>query len=195
MSKGELIAIYIAIVATILAGISLYLVVETSRALQSTSIAISNVGNTIAETQNRLEGVGETLERTNYRLDEIEGRVQRIETMSRWSWTVWSLQSREWQYYLTEMQSKASNHNPVYVEPLPSDKFALTDEGRNLLDTKQTEDISAILRVNTDMSTNNVILMLDIRDLDAYASKKNVPLEVFIGVITTHIQEIRKIVS
>ena len=98
MSKGELIALYIAIVATILAGISLYLVVETSRALQSTSSVISEVRNFIGETQNRLEGVSGTLERTNYRLDEIEGRVQRIETMSRWSWTVWSLQSREWQY-------------------------------------------------------------------------------------------------
>jgi len=195
MSKGELIAIYIAIVATILAGIGLYLIVETSRALQSTGMAISDVSNTIGETQNRLEGISETLERTNYRLDEIEGRAQRVETIAKWSWTVWSLQSREWQYYLTEMQKKASTHNPIYVEPLPSDKFALTDEGRNLLDTKQREDISAILRVNTDMSTNNIILMLDIRDLDAYASKKNIPLEVLMGVITTHIEEIRKIVK
>ncbi|MFC1906944.1 hypothetical protein ACFLW8_02540 [Chloroflexota bacterium] len=178
-----------------MAGIGLYLVVETSRALQSTGMAISDVKNTISETQNRLEGISETLERTNYRLDEVEGRAQRVETIAKWSWTVWSLQSREWQYYLTEMQKKASNHNPIYVEPLPSDKFALTDEGRNLLDTKQREDISAILRVNTDMSTNNVILMLDIRDLDAYASKKNVSLEVLMGVITTHIQEIRKIVK
>jgi len=192
MPKGELIAIYIAIVATILAGIGLYLVVETSRALQSTGIAISDVSNTIVETQNRLDGIGETLERTNYRLDEIEGRVQRIETMSKWSWTVWSLQSREWRYYLTEMQEKASTHNPLYVEPTSPGKFALTDEGIDLLDSKYTDEITSIMRVNTEMSTNNIILMVDIRDLDAYASKKDVPLEVLMGVIATYIQEIKE---
>ncbi len=175
MSKGALLSIYIAIVATAIAGMGIYLVVETSRTLQTTSIAISDVGQTNLESQNRLKDVSEILERINYRLDEIEGRVERIETISRWSWTVWSLQSREWEYYLTEMQTKAGTHNPAYVEATSTDEFAPTQEGRNLIDARQMEEITAITQVNTEMSTNNVILMLDIRDLDTYAYKNNVP--------------------
>ncbi len=132
-----------------------------------------------------------TLDRASYQLDVLEGRVQRVETISEWSWTVWSLQSREWRYYLAEMQRKAANFTPRYVEPLPSEKFALTHEGRNLLDTPHMEDIIAIMQTDKDITENNVILMLDIRDLDAYASRKNVPLEVMIGVIATYIQETR----
>ena len=90
------------------------------------------------------------------------------------------------------MQSMATNQNPRLLEPLPQDKFELTEEGRNLIGTDDMQRIIGIVEDDRDVAVNVVLLKFGVERIYLNAKDKGVKFEAMIGVFASYVLEIKQ---
>ncbi len=129
------------------------------------------------------------LQDVSTQLNVLEIRTQDVAETAIWSWYAWNLLSETRMDFIKERQQQAGNSDPPYVEPLTSNDFKTTNEGRKLLTSEQMQKVIGLVEKNKNIPENQVILTLGIDKLNLQAKTHGVSLDIIIGVVASYTQE------